>query len=780
MRAPQSSSFSRASSKWPLVVGTGICAVGLMQSAVVPAQSSKRKTQKARTATAAPEFKHDVVGFVTKYCYKCHAEFAKSFASATTATAKSDLLMEISRKISTQQMPPAGELMPTMTERSKIVEWIAAASASNCKLSEPGRVTMRRLNKEEYNNTIRDLFGVDIRPADEFPTDDVGNGFDNMGETLSVSPLLMEKYIVAAEKVAERVIEIPYRVHMHVPAGSFGGKLTSMQGPEAVIFSNSVASAPLKIARSGDYKYKLKLYGQQAGTEPVKATVSIDGQELKSFDLTSKKDHPTELEFTVPLKSGTRQLEVTFLNDFYDANAPEDRRDRNLVIVSADVDGPVESGSARSASHRAIIPFDPAPEAEDTEARKMLANIASKAYRKPATAEDVDRLMQVYTIAKKTGEVFERRMQIALTAMLVSPRFLYRIEVDRPGVRSLTSYEMASRLSYFLWSSTPDAQLLALAKADKLQNPAVLKQEVLRMIKDPKSKAMTDNFAGQWLNLRLLNVVTPDPQHNADWNDDLKNSMVTETKMFFEAVKNENRSILEFLSGNYSYLNETLAKHYKIDGVTGPEFRRVAFNSPSRAGVLTQGSILTLTSNPTRTSPVKRGKWILEQILGTPPPPPPPGVPALEQTAAVDLTLSVRKRLELHRKNPACATCHSVMDQLGFGMENFDPTGVWRSAVDGNAIDASGVLPGGKKFNGPADLRAILLKDKDKFSRNLADRMLIYALGRGTTKDDKCAVDAIAKSVTSDGYKFDSLVSAIVMSEPFRKRQGEPTTTALP
>ncbi len=758
-----------------VAVGAGLLACGSLQSSAA-LQGKKKTSKKSVTFEAKPDFARDVKGFTAKFCVKCHADFPKSLSSAESAVAHADLLAEILRKVSTAQMPPQGEAMPTQQQRQHLADWINIATAVSCKLAEPGRVTMRRLNREEYNNSVRDLFGVDLRPADEFPGDDVGNGFDNMGETLSISPLLMEKYISAAEKVAERVIELPYRLRMHLPAASFGGKLTSMLGTDAIVYSNSTAASPVRIVRSGQYRYKVRVYGQQAGPEVVKATISMDGQALKTFDLPNKKDHPMDLEFILNQNSGVHQFEVAFLNDFYEASLPEDRRDRNLAIVGGDVEGPLDSLHTRSQSHRKVIPYDPTEQTEESDARKMLAAFASKAYRKPASTEDVDRLMTVYNVAKKTGEEFERRIQLAVTAILISPRFLYRIEAERPGVRALTGYELASRLSYFIWSSTPDDELMNLAKSDKLQDQAILAAQVKRMVADPRGHALTDNFAGQWLNLRLLNVVTPDPQKNADWNDNLKNAMVTETKMFFDGVRTQNRSVLEFISGGYSYLNETLAKHYKIAGVSGPEFRKVEMTSPTRAGVLTQGSILTLTSNPTRTSPVKRGKWILEQILGTPPPPPPPGIPALQETAPTDITLSVRKRLEMHRKNPACATCHSVMDQLGFGMENFDPTGVWRDSADGSPIDASGVLPTGSKFTGPADLRGILLKDKALFVRNLADRMLTYSLGRGTTKNDKCAVDAIVKTVASDGYKFSTLVTSIVLSDPFRKRQGETTT----
>jgi hypothetical protein len=381
-------------------------------------------------------------------------------------------------------------------------------------------------------------------------------------------------------------------------------------------------------------------------------------------------------------------------------------------------------------------------------------------------------------LAQKEGESFERGIQLAVQAALVSPHFLFRVELDRspndPGSkRLLDSYEMASRLAYFLWSSMPDDALFALAEQGKLQDPQVLEQQVKRMLQDPRAAALADNFAGQWLTLRKLNDVTPDPGRFPTFNDELRKAMRTETELFFEAVVKEDRSVLDFLDGKFTYLNEPLARHYGVEGVTGKQFRRVELTGDQRGGVLTQASVLTVTSNPTRTSPVQRGKWVLEQILGTPPPPPPGAVPLLPDEQHGELKGTLRQRMEQHRKDPECATCHARMDPLGFGLENYDAVGRWRTRDGDSPVDSSGELPDGRRFNGPAQLIAILKAQKSQFVHSLAERMLTYAIGRGMESYDKCNLDAIVRSVAAKDHRFSALVTEVVLSDPFRKRRGD-------
>jgi hypothetical protein len=386
--------------------------------------------------------------------------------------------------------------------------------------------------------------------------------------------------------------------------------------------------------------------------------------------------------------------------------------------------------------------------------------------------------MQLFNLAIRTGETYERGIQLGVQAVLCSPHFLYRVELDAnpkdaKAIRSLNGYELASRLSYFLWSSMPDDELFSLAKSGELTKPAVLSAQVKRMIRDPRSEAFIDNFAMQWLQLRRLPYMQPDPELFKSFNAQLVEDMLEETGLTFKAVMLEDKSILEFIDSRTTYLNERLAKHYGISGVEGEKFQKITLKDPNRGGLLTQASILTVTSNPNRTSPTKRGRWILEQILGTPPPPPPPGVGDLADDKHFTENMTVRQRLEEHRKNPACANCHLKMDAMGFGLENFDPVGRWRTKDGKFNVDATGAIPGGKNFNGAAQLKKILLAEKDAFARAFSEKLLTFALGRGLQSADKCALDDVQNKASKSNYKFSAVVDAIVLSEPFRKRRGE-------
>ena len=425
--------------------------------------------------------------------------------------------------------------------------------------------------------------------------------------------------------------------------------------------------------------------------------------------------------------------------------------------------------------------WSPKPLTKDEEpaaARAALASFASRAFRRPATSAESDRLMSLYTLVRKAGEPHERGLQIGMQAVLASPSFLFRAELDPPGKakRLLTGYEVASRLSYFLWSSMPDAALEAKAASGELLKPVVLQSETMRMLKDPKAKALTDNFALQWLQLRKLANFEPDPKQFPDFSDALRADMLAETTRTFDFVRAENRSILDFVDARYTFLNARLAKLYGLPPVEGDALRKVALTDPRRGGVLTQASVLAANSNPTRTSPTKRGRWILEQVLGSPPPPPPPGVGQLQDEKHFTDTMTIRQRMEEHRKNPACATCHRRMDTLGFGFENYDAIGRWRT-VDGKfPVESGGTLPDGKSFETPVQLKAILLAQKDVFARTFAEKLLTFALGRGVDDGDKCHLDTIAKRAAPGGYRFGDLVQAVVLSDPFLKRRTDAPT----
>jgi mono/diheme cytochrome c family protein len=615
-----------------------------------------------KEAKAEISFSKQVAPLLTKYCTTCHGGSKPKAGMALDKLLTDpkplenrDLWDRVFQYVRGREMPPEGRPKPSQEERDVITGWIDAEFAKqDClKNKDPGRVTLRRLNRAEYNNTIRDLVGVNFRPADDFPLDDVGYGFDNIGDVLAMPPILFDKYMNAAEKIAEAAFKDPA-----CKKRILGGKMV------------------------GD-----------------------------------------------SLRESQRQL-------------------------------------AERVDHK------PGDNAEKV--REALAHFATRAYRRPATKDEVARLMRFVQTAERAGDGAERGLQLAVQAVLVSPHFLFKVEIDpdpkNPAPHPITEFELATRLSYFLWSTMPDQELFDIARQGQLRKN--LDAQVRRMLKDPKAVALVDNFAGQWLQIRSVETATPDAGTFPTFDDALRRAMLKETDFFFLAIMQEDRSILDFLDADFTFVNERLAKHYGLSGVKGDEFRRVSLKGTGRGGILTHASILTVTSNPTRTSPVKRGKYILENILGTPPPPPPPDVPELSEQK--ELTGSLRQKMEQHRRDPNCATCHQRMDPLGFGFENFDGIGAWRTRDGEFTIDPAGELPDGRKFNGPAELRAILKSRDEEFRRCLIDRLLTYGLGRGLEAYDKCAVDDIAKKVAQNDNRFSSLVIEIVKSDPFQLRRGTP------
>jgi cytochrome c553 len=594
-----------------------------------------------KKADKTPTFERDVAPLLKTYCVRCHGN-AKAKGKVNLEKDKTDdavrknlkVWEKVGDNLRSDDMPPAGEKKPTAAEMEILNKWLDAVvyKADCTKPQDPGRVTIRRLNRAEYNNTIRDLVGIDFKPAKDFPSDDVGYGFDNVGDVLSLSPILMEKYLAAAEKIIDEAFKKP------------------------------------------DVRKKL-LPRQQA------------------------KDNKT----------------ATYDN---------------------------------------------------------FKDFATRAYRRPATDDEVKRLLRFVQLAREQGDSPEVGIKLALQAVLISPHFLFRIEKDPEKDDFIGQYELATRLSYFLWSSTPDDELFKLAKEGKLRDDKTLEAQIKRMLKDNKARALAENFGGQWLNVRSLSSFSPDPKKFPTWNASLRQAMLRETELFFHHVMTEDKSVLDFIDSDYTFVNAQLAKHYGLKDVKGEHFQKVSLKGTPRGGVLTQASVLAVTSNPTRTSPVKRGKWILENILGTPPPPPAPDAGELNEAAVKGGTL--RQQMEAHRKNPACANCHARMDPLGFGFENFDAVGAWRDK-DGKAdVDPSGVLPDGATFKGPAELRKVLLKKKDLFVRCLADKLLTYATGRGTERSDRCFVEKIASQTAKNDYKFTSLVLEVVRSDAFQKRRAKP------
>eukprot|EP00456_Euglypha_rotunda_P086189 TRINITY_DN8727_c0_g1_i5.p1 TRINITY_DN8727_c0_g1~~TRINITY_DN8727_c0_g1_i5.p1 ORF type:complete len:923 (+),score=259.90 TRINITY_DN8727_c0_g1_i5:396-3164(+) len=778
------------------LVGAGLSAVATIGVvlALSLTTSTKRHTQAAEAKPATPTYAQAVVPVITKYCGKCHsgdeAEAGISFAkySDEAAMLKDRKTWERSfEMISNGNMPPSDSPQPTTAEKEQLIEYLEAALFRiDCtKVSDPGRVTIRRLNRSEYNNTVRDLLGVAVRPADDFPSDDVGYGFDNIGDVLSLPPLLMEKYLDAAEKIAAEAIVVfdPTKpaVHEYSRDKLKQSKAAHPHGEDGTILvSIGDVTAELDFPHSGEYLLRTKAAETPGGTEHAKMEYRFDGTPLHTFDVSAKDASPETCEFRFKATKGHHKLSIAFLNDFYDEKAKDkSQRDRNLIVRDVEIVGPfgIEPSELPTA-HRQLLVATPGNEKTVAQAaRDNLQPFVRRAFRRPVTEAEVGRCVGFVEQAVKNGEPFPFGMRVAVTAVLVSPHFLYRIETDKKpddpeDKHALNDYELASRLSYFLWSSMPDEQLLAQAAQGDLHHDAVLEEQVRRMLKDPKSQALVDNFAEQWLQLRILNEVTPDPEKFPEFGPELRDDMKQETRRFFEAIMREDRSILEFLDGEYSYVNERLAHHYGLPDVKG-DFQRVSLSGKNRAGLLTQASILTLTSNPDRTSPVKRGKWVMEVILDKPPPPPPPNVPELAETAKSSPDATLRQQLELHRQNPSCNSCHKVMDQLGFGIENFDAIGRWRDVDNGKPLDATGELPGGSRFNGPLELAHVLRGKECEFGECLAEKMLTYALGRGLEFYDRCATDKIVKTLKEQKFRFSVLVAEIAKSDPFRMRRGE-------
>jgi Protein of unknown function (DUF1592)/Protein of unknown function (DUF1588)/Protein of unknown function (DUF1587)/Protein of unknown function (DUF1585)/Protein of unknown function (DUF1595)/Ca-dependent carbohydrate-binding module xylan-binding len=776
------------------------------------AQTGDKKVPAVKQSDAVEKV---IVPFVTKHCIECHGAKKKSAGLALHIyTDEKSILKdrkkwhEVVRMVHSGEMPQEKRPRPDLKDTDaflKAIHDIFAAADANGK-RDPGRVTMRRLNRAEYNNTIRDLVGVDFKPADDFPADDVGHGFDNIGDVLQISPVLMERYLAAAESITQQAIITgdPPPPSKRPTAGQFLQSKESKVIRDTSLRSLDVAgslSITHKILDAGKYTFRVRAYGKQVGDEPVKVAFKVNGKQIHTAEVkaTGGKDKAKNYEAPpIELKPGEHTISLVFLNPFTDEKAakPEDAK-RTLFVQSFQFEGPADT---LPPTHRRLMACDQAKPKRE-QAREILSRFASKAYRRPATKEEVKRLLKFVDVAEKNKERFEAGVSIAMQAVLCSPKFLFRVELDqRPDSKDahpIGEYQLASRLSYFLWSTMPDEELIALAEKNELHKN--IKPQVERMLKDPKSYALVENFAGQWLQLRLLKNHAPDAKLFPDFDEPLRNAMAKETEMFFHAIIKEDRSILDLIDSNFTYLNERLARHYGIadtngnrvgqkattkpgtpfsrkgrgDGDKGGPFLRVTFapDDTERGGILTHASILTITSNPTRTSPVKRGKWVLEQILGTPPPPPPPDVPELAEKGELKGTL--RQRMEQHRKNASCANCHARLDPPGFAFENYNAIGKFRTK-DGDAlIDPSGVLPSGQSFKGPKELKQILMGRKDVFARALTEKMLTYALGRGVEYYDKPATDTIVSALAKNGFRFSTLIAQVATSDPFRMRRGK-------
>ena len=710
-------------------------------------------------------YQKDILPFLKRHCFSCHGNGkAKAELSFDKYTDDASLVPDrkvwdgVRHMLKAREMPPPERPQPMAAEVEAVTAAIQGVFDRADAAAKPnaGRVTIRRLNRTEYNNTIRDLVGVDFKPADDFPADDVGYGFDNIGDVLSVSPLLLEKYLAAAEAILDQAIVI-----------ADPPKLTK-QSFDTIRTGSLAAAGELGKTVSfeaGEYRVRCKVGGDQSGGEPVRVMLRVMGEDVKAFEVKATAADPEVIEAKCRVRAGTGRVGVKFLN-------PSSDEKRVLYLKGVEIEGPFDPPPlAFPESHTRLMAHTPGAAPREA-AREIVTRFAARAFRRPVKPEEVERCLALYDAAEKKGQRFELRVRAALYRVLVSPHFLFRVELDPIGLPPGTTYpigeyELASRLSYFLWNSMPDEELFSLAEQGKLRQN--LEGQVRRMVRDPKSKSFLHGFAEQWLTLRKLDLASPDPKLFPAFTPALRQAMVRESLLFFEAVVREDHGIPDLLDADFTFVNEELARHYGIAGVKGLEFVRVKLPG-DRGGVLTHASILTLASNATRTSPVKRGKFVLEQLLNTPPPPPPPelDIPELEDQKQLKGTL--RQQMEQHRANAVCASCHQRMDPIGFAFENFDAVGAWREKDAGGAIDASGVLPDGRKFDGPAGLRKLLRADKDAFVRCVAEKVLTYALGRGLEAYDRRAVNAIVQATGRQNDRFSALLIEIVRSDPFQKR----------
>lgn len=781
------------------VIGAAVC---LLLFGVWTANSSGARFQQRQTPPAqiyAPDaqgFEKFVQPALADSCSGCHNDRNASgglnlglFTEAVTLTSRRDEWEVILRRVEAGEMPPEGapkdaaQLAAMLGFLKKEFE-----RADRLVKPDPGRIVARRLNRVEYQNTVRDLLGVSYRADREFPRDDEGEGFDNIADLLSISPLLAEKYMSAAATIAAKAMgtetlpkptEFGYMVNSDPKIRKHAEALI-YYGQEAWLLDASTLEFRHHVDYSGEYRVHIDMAGSRGKNgAPVKLGLWMDGKVLESRMIETKT--PTfegfgmypywGMDTKLILPQGDHTFRLGIIGDELSKKMKEDdafNPRKNIYPYGIKFFGPFPA-KVESESRNRILICNPKLGVACT--RKIVRNLARRAFRRTVTSAELAALMRFV----KTAETPEQGIQNAIRAMLVSPHFLFRIERDpnsQKDVRKISDTELASRLSYFLWSSMPDDELLRLAESQRLRAPGVLAAQVKRMIADPKSVALAENFAGQWLQLRNLDSLRPDAEKFPDWGAELREAMKAETRMFFEHVLRENQPVTDFLNARYTFLNERLAKHYGIGNVTGPDFRRVELATNERGGITSHGSVLAVSSYPTRTSVVLRGKYILDNIFNTPPPPAPPNVPVLDE-AAVGSSASLRKQMEAHRANPACAACHNKLDPMGFALENYDAIGRWR-AMDGKfPVDASGAIPRGKSFTNPAEFRAALLAKTPEFAQALTEKLMVYALGRGLERFDKPTIAAIQPKLAVSEYRFQVLIQEIVNSLPFQARRGE-------
>ena len=813
--------------RWPdLALSVGI--IALLHAAPAAAQSSVQQL--------SPQH-----ALINRYCVTCHNERAKtaglmldkiaSDLDTGNAGQHAEKWEKVVRKLRVGAMPPQGMPRPDRATEDSLASFIensldrAAAAAPN-----PGQPVLHRLNRTEYGNAIRDLLALDVDASDLLPTDDSSFGFDNIGSVLGVSPALLERYLLASAKISRLAVGDPhidpivdtYRVradltqneHLEgLPLGTRGGvlihhdfpldgdyviKVKLLKSTVDLLFGNNAQNQLLEIALNGQRVQTLTINEKKEIPPAEKGqTVKQGGFDPSAATKLSMSQPKDNVEARIHVNAGPQTVSVAFAQRSYgpaqDLMEPIDRSTfdpsdpKGLPhVLSVAISGPFNAtGPGDTPSRRKIFICHPASANEELPcAKKIISTLARHAYRRPVTDTDMETLLSFYQSGRNKGN-FESGIEMALRRMISDPQFVYRFERDPSNIAPDTPYritdlELASRLSFFLWSSIPDDELLNVAAQGKLHDRAVLEQQVRRMLADPRADALVTDFADQWLYLRNLRSVAPDLETFPNFDDNLREAFKKETELFFGSIIHEDRSVIDLLNADYTFVNERLAKHYGVPNVYGSYFRRISWPEDSpRRGLLGQGSILSVTSIATRTSPVQRGKWLLENVLGTPPNPPPANVPPLKENKTGDKQLSVRERMEMHRKNEPCAGCHKILDPLGFALENYNAVGEWRTVDEsGEKVDASGVLADGTKVNGVTDLRKALLSRPNVFVGTMTEKLLTYALGRGLEYYDMPAVRAVTHRAAQDNYRFSSLILGIVESTPFQMRRSQDRDSA--
>jgi mono/diheme cytochrome c family protein len=791
---------------------------------------------------------------LAKYCFTCHNERVKSGGlvldklDLDAIGPHAETWEKVVAKLGARAMPPPRMPRPDEATYRALTTWLEteldqyAAAHPN-----PGMPTIHRLNRVEYTNAIRDLLALEIDGPTLLPPDDSGYGFDNNGDVLSLSPLLMERYMLAARKISRLAIgDATYTPYVDAYKFLRNGWQLDRMGEDLPFGSRGGMAIRRNFSLDGEYVLRIKLQRTYTNARirgigrEEKIEIRVNGERVRVFTIGGKfasegngpraprpdladerllyeESADDALVTTFPVKAGMHTITASFVKQSsaaYEGVGPQNypvgsvsdlQNDNGLMQIDTITIGPeTPAGSGDTASRRQIFTCRPASATTTVEevcAKAILSKLATKAYRRPAVDQDVQTLMAFYREARKDG-TFEIAIGAAIERLLVSPEFIFRIERNPPSAKQTASIaristaqadvepargtayrisdlELASRLSFFIWSSIPDEPLLEAAQRGRLKDPKVLEQQVRRMLADPRATELMKNFGGQWLMLRNVRFATPDPDTFPEFDDNLREAMQRETEMFLENLMREDRSVLDLVNANYTFVNERLARHYGLPNVYGTQFRRVTFPDDKRGGLLGMASIQLVTSQATRTSPVQRGKWVLENLLGTPPPAPPANVPPFPDNG--DMTkLSVRKRMEMHRQNAICASCHNSMDPLGFALENFDAVGKWRTTEGGNPIDASGSLPDGTTFSGPAELRKLVGNHREQFVRTLTHKLMTYALGRGVEHYDLPAIRKAVREAAPSQYKFSALVLGIVKSVPFQQRLAPPANEELP